>query len=144
MNSTMARLMITALTAFAGSGLAEAAQLTVQVEGAEPRQGTVLIGVCSRSLDFSSCGLSQSVQQPDSSLVVVFPDIPEGAYAIAAFQDLNGNGNLDRDPRGLPREPYGFSNGTGRTAPPSFEAGRVVVQGNVVARVRLARSPLAK
>jgi uncharacterized protein (DUF2141 family) len=76
--------------------------------------------------------------------VVVFADLPEGTYAIAAFQDLNGNRNLDRDPRGLPQEPYGFSNGTGRTAPPSFEAARIVVRGEVLARVRLARSPFAR
>ncbi len=144
MKTTMLRLMIMALAASGGLGVAQAAQLTVQIEGAEPRQGSVLIGVCSGSLDLNSCGFSQSVQQPGGSFVVVFADIPEGTYAIAAFQDLNGNRNLDRDPRGLPQEPYGFSNGTGRTAPPSFEAARIVVRGEVLARVRLARSPFAR
>ena len=59
----------------------------------------------------------------------MFPEVAEGSYAIAVFQDLNGNNSLDRDPKGLPQEPYGFSNGTGRTAPPSFEAARITVTG---------------
>lgn len=32
-----------------------------------------------------------------------------GDYVFAAFQDLNGNGELDRNMLGVPTEPYGFS-----------------------------------
>ncbi|WP_201863724.1 DUF2141 domain-containing protein [Microvirga soli] len=123
---------------------AEAAPLTVQVEGANPGQGSVLIGICSGSLDLGSCRYSQNVQPPAAEFQVVFPDVQDGFYAIAVFQDTNGNNNLDRDQRGLPLEPYGFSNGTGRTAPPSFEAARISVAGPTLARVRVARSPLAR
>ena len=42
----------------------EAAPLTVQVEGANPGQGPVLVGICSGSLDFGSCRYSQNVQPP--------------------------------------------------------------------------------
>ena len=36
--------------------------------------------------------------------------LPEaGRYVLAAFQDLNGNGKLDRNFFGVPTEPYGFS-----------------------------------
>ena len=132
--------MIAALMLTSG---AEAAPLTVQVEGATPSQGPVLVGICSGSLDFSSCRYSQTVLPP-AEFQVVFPDIPEGSYAIAVFQDTNGNASLDRDSRGLPLEPYGFSNGTGRTAPPSFEAASITVTGSTVARVRIARSPMAR
>jgi uncharacterized protein (DUF2141 family) len=122
----------------------EAAPLTVQVEGATPGQGPVLVGICSGSLDVSSCRYSQTVRPPGAEFQVVFPDIPEGSYAIAVFQDTNGNASLDRDSRGLPLEPYGFSNGTGRTAPPSFEAARISVTGSTLTRVRISRSPLAR
>ena len=141
---TMFQVMTGALAALDIIGPAGAAQLTVQIEGADPRQGPVLIGICSGSLDLGSCRYNQTIQQPPGDFQVVFPDIPEGSYAIAAFQDTNGNNNLDRDPNGLPREPYGFSNGTGRTAPPTFEAARISIQGSVATRVRLARSPFAR
>ncbi len=32
-----------------------------------------------------------------------------GKIAIAVFQDLNGNGKLDKNIVGMPKEPYGFS-----------------------------------
>jgi uncharacterized protein (DUF2141 family) len=123
---------------------AEAADLTVQVEGAEQGQGTVLVGICAGSLDLNACAYRQSIQSPASSFEIVFPGLPEGSYAVAAFQDSNGDGTLNRDANGVPREPYAFSNGAGRTAPPSFEGARLAVTGGTLARIRLARSPLAK
>jgi uncharacterized protein (DUF2141 family) len=36
--------------------------------------------------------------------------IPEGTYAYSMYVDLNGNGKLDKNIFGAPKEPYGFSN----------------------------------
>ena len=36
-------------------------------------------------------------------------DVPFGEYAIAGFQDLDGNGVLTGNFLGIPREPVGFS-----------------------------------
>jgi len=44
--------------------------------------------------------------------------LPAGDYAIAIFEDLNGNGSLDRNFFGIPTEPYGFS----RNFQPSISA----------------------
>ena len=42
-----------------------------------------------------------------TELALRVPD--PGRYVIAAFQDLNGNGELDRNFFGVPTEPYGFA-----------------------------------
>lgn len=53
---------------------------------------------------------------------VTFKGLARGDYAVAAFQDLNGNGKLDRSLLGWPTEPVGASNGaTGIVGPPKFE-----------------------
>jgi uncharacterized protein (DUF2141 family) len=36
--------------------------------------------------------------------------IPHGTYAIATFQDLNGDGEIATNMFGIPTDPYGFSN----------------------------------
>ena len=36
-------------------------------------------------------------------------DVPFGEYAIAGFQDLDGNGVLSGNFLGIPKEPVGFS-----------------------------------
>lgn len=46
-----------------------------------------------------------------------FADVPEGAYAIQVFQDVNGNGKMDTGFFG-PKEPWG----TYRHARPKFRA----------------------
>ena len=37
-------------------------------------------------------------------------DVPYGDYAVAVSHDLNGNGKLDKNLFGYPKEPFGFSN----------------------------------
>jgi uncharacterized protein (DUF2141 family) len=36
-------------------------------------------------------------------------DVPYGDYAVAVSHDLNGNGRLDKNLFGYPKEPFGFS-----------------------------------
>lgn len=47
--------------------------------------------------------------------------LPNGQYAVAVFQDINGNGSLDANIVGMPTEPFGFSNNArGTFGPPDF------------------------
>lgn len=39
-----------------------------------------------------------------------FKDLAFGNYAIAIYQDVNGNGKLDTGTFGIPSEPFAFSN----------------------------------
>jgi uncharacterized protein (DUF2141 family) len=56
-----------------------------------------------------------------SSQVVDF-DLDPGRYALAVYQDLNGNDVLDKNFIGIPKEPYGFSNNfRPRFSAPKFE-----------------------
>ena len=50
-----------------------------------------------------------------------FKNLTHKVYAIAVFHDLNRNGVLDKNPFGIPTEPYGFSNNARNTfSAPSF------------------------
>lgn len=52
-----------------------------------------------------------------------FDTLPTGRYAVALFQDRNGNGELDTNFFGVPVEPYGFSNNVRpRFFQPGFDA----------------------
>lgn len=44
------------------------------------------------------------------SVEVPFENIPPGTYAVAIFLDKNGNGKVDKNMLGIPKEKYGFSN----------------------------------
>lgn len=60
------------------------------------------------------------VAQKDSTELVI-TNIPAGEYAIAVFADMNGNGVLDSNFVGIPREPVGISrDAKGKFGSPKF------------------------
>jgi outer membrane protein len=48
------------------------------------------------------------------------PDLPPGDYAVVVYRDANGNGRLDKNFIGIPREYLGFSNNYWPEGPPTF------------------------
>ena len=51
-----------------------------------------------------------------------FSDVPDGDYAISVYHDENGNGRLDSNFLGIPREGVGASNyAKGHLGPPKFK-----------------------
>lgn len=66
---------------------------------------------------------SRVTPRTGATTTVTFTGLAAGRYAVAAYQDVDGNGELTLWPIGLPREAYGFSrNARGRFGPPSFES----------------------
>lgn len=112
-----------AVTSLAGALLvtpAAAATLVVEVQNIAGDEGDVLVAVCNTSFDEAGCPIGARRPAGQAS-EFRFEGLALGRYAVAVFHDVNGNGELDRRPPGLPTEPYGFSNDVDRFAPPSFE-----------------------
>ena len=68
---------------------------------------------------------------PASGRVVAeFAGLPAGDYAVKAFHDVNGDGEMNVNPFGLPTEPYAFSNNAvGNMGPARWAQARVSVSG---------------
>ncbi len=132
------RLLLAAFAALAATA-AQAATVTVQVSGAQAG-GRVFVGLCPTALEPSACTQGDARPGRAGAMAFTFRDVPAGALAVAVYQDLNGNGQLDRNALGVPTEPYGFSNDVGRLAPPTFAGARVrVSEPATTIAVRLAR-----
>ncbi len=108
-----------------------AGDLTIEVSGVTPGRGRIYVAVYDRPETFPTSGQQRTGQilaASGKSLVVHFKDLPPGEYAAVAFQDVNGNGKLDKNFLGMPREPYGFSNGArGSAGAPKFSAAAVTL-----------------
>ncbi len=128
---SLAALLLTA-------GTARAASVVVTVDGIVPGQSRVFVSLCASGLGPSDCQGGQLAMAVASAMTFTFTTVDPGAYAVAAFQDLNGNGLLDRSTHGLPLEPYGFSNNAGRSSVPRFERAAVQVERDTVVAVHLA------
>jgi outer membrane protein len=112
--------------AFAAAGVtwataAAAAELELRIDN-PPTNGAVI------GLLFNSAGTFVDLRDPVR--VITLPsggavagriaDLPAGDYALVVYQDEDGNGRLDRNFIGIPREPLGFSNRYWPQGPPSF------------------------
>lgn len=105
---------------------AEKAVLAVEVEGFSSREGLLRIAVFRSAegwpRDPKKVFRTASVPVVLPTTAVVFKGLPPGTYAVSAYHDENGNGELDRSFLGIPLEDYGFSNDARATfGPPDFE-----------------------
>lgn len=118
-----------------------AAELTLVVTGATG-PGTVRAMVFTDAEGFTGQThplAALSVVPRNGRVRVSIADLPPGPYAVAAYQDVNGNQQLDRNWLGVPSEPYGFSHDA-RPGLAAVEFGEAVVQmsaAGVVVPIRL-------
>lgn len=112
--------------------------LRVQVTGVRCCEMAVRVGVYRTAADWLKEGrvfkarlLMVSGTQGELTLY----GLPAGTYALAAFQDDNDNGRLDRWFGVLPREPVAFSKVAGRRLPPQFAESGVRVPSEALVTV---------
>jgi uncharacterized protein (DUF2141 family) len=136
--------VVRALLALAALTLARtvlAGELTIEVSGVTPGRGQIYVAIYDRPETFPTAGqqrTGQILEASGQSLVAHFKNLPPGEYAAVAFQDVNGNGKLDKNFLGFPKEPYGFSNGArGSAGPPKFSAAAVTLSPDRTTRISL-------
>ena len=116
-----------------------AGQINVTVTNVVPNGTSVLAALCTTSLDPDTCKTGDRKAATGSTVRFSFDNVPAGRVAVAAFQDFDGSGSIERTRLGLPREPFGFSNDAGRARRPTFEAAAITVgagSSNVTIRLR--------
>jgi len=98
---------------FAFHSLADdGATITVTVTNIPGAKGELLIGLYNSADTFTVTPLEESPKVPLTStdpVTVKFIGVEPGTYAIAVIQDLNQNGELDKNFIGIPKEPLAFS-----------------------------------
>lgn len=109
-----------------GTGASVGGTKTTQVtiRGVKTNGGPVRVALFDASGGFpkdDSAAFKMVVQPTASTLVQAIPIKIQGPYALAVYQDLNGDRKLNKGSFGVPKEPYGFSrNAAGKYGPPKF------------------------
>lgn len=114
----------------------------IQVSGVRQGLGPVMIAVFDSASEFPDRSKASKTIVVEATKPTVAGDLPVGELteaAVAVFQDLNGDGILNRGSFGIPQEPYGFSNNAaGQMGPPSYEAARVSNLGKSGTAINIA------
>lgn len=123
-----AAALISAALALSALPARAAGTLELQVDNVGSADGSLMIALYDKAGDWRERPV-RSLQQAATpgSVRVNFADLPPGSYAIALYHDRNGNGKLDSNVMGIPREPYGFSGKAPTMGPANWEQARFEV-----------------
>ena len=125
-----------------------ASELTINLSNQE-KAGTLMLAIYENAESFQGSvknekrseagvfkGLELYLEPQDTTELSV--EIPDGAYAIALFIDVNGNKKLDKNFLGIPKEQFGFSNNAmGTLAAPTFNQAKFNIEGPAVQNIKL-------
>src|SRR3954469_18104610 len=73
-----------------------AGQINVTVTGVVPNGTSVFAALCTSSLDPGTCQTGDRTSATGSVVRFSFENVTPGRVAVAAFQDLDGSGSIER------------------------------------------------
>ncbi|MFZ5483716.1 MAG: DUF2141 domain-containing protein [Pseudomonadota bacterium] len=100
-----------------------AAELTVTVSGVRDAAGQVKLMLFDRAEGFRKEDQARAVlvrPAAPGQVEARFGDLPPGKYAVIAYHDENGDGQLNLRFGMFPKEGYGLSNNPKLSGPPRF------------------------
>jgi uncharacterized protein (DUF2141 family) len=122
--------------------VAAAVTVTVTVTGLRNNKGVVYCKLHDRRTTFPSrkhASIRPTKARPaNRQAVCTYINIPKGRYAVVIAHDENGNGKIDTNFIGIPKEGYGFSNNVRPfLSAPSFNSAGFPVTGDVTVTIRV-------
>ena len=101
--------------------------------------GAVMVALYNSEAAYEGGQPMRALTLPASAPVVaVFEGLPAGDYAVKAFHDVNGDGQMNVSPFGMPTEPYAFSNNAvGNMGPAKWDRAHFTVSGATAQTIRI-------
>ena len=120
------------------------AVFTVRIVNARNANGVVRIALFQSAEGFPGDASKALRTQPAKidpqtlTAQAVFSVIPQRTYAVMVFHDENGNGKLDKNLVGIPKEGYGASNNPAKKMrPPTFDEAKFSLTPDQSVEVKL-------
>jgi uncharacterized protein (DUF2141 family) len=106
------------------------------------RTGSVMVALYDSAAAFDG-GSGQpvaatAVSASGRTVVATFENLPAGDYGVKAFHDVNGDGEMNTNPFGMPVEPFAFSNNAvGNMGPARWDRARFAVSGETTQTISI-------
>lgn len=102
----------------------DSSTLNVTLQNIRDASGTVRAGLYREPATFRKEDKAVEIAQASAApgaITLTFRNLPPGRYAIMAYHDENGDGQLNRRFGMFPTEGYGLSNNPQVAGPPAFD-----------------------
>ncbi|QQS28628.1 MAG: DUF2141 domain-containing protein [Sphingobacteriales bacterium] len=111
-------------------------ELIVNVKRLKDNKSAVYLALYNKSQGFGKTeGMfkgAKAIPNGKSEVQIYLSGLEPGTYAIAVYQDINNNEQLDTGWLGIPKEPYGFSNNFKPSfSAPTFEKCSFIFSGKI-------------
>ncbi|MFC5067457.1 DUF2141 domain-containing protein [Flaviflagellibacter deserti] len=119
----MKLLMLALAGVLSAAGTANAATVTLIIDGIDVGKGVVNVAFCDKG-PLDQCRQFKSNQPATADTVGFrFENVPAGSYAFVGYQDVNSNDTFDKNFVGMPKEPFALSNNAGDKLfpPPGYQ-----------------------
>ena len=114
---------------------------SVTIEDIEDTQGRLMVAIVDSEQAFAGEGepvMSLILPAREGSVTFTSNALAPGEYAMRVMHDLNGNGEMDANMVGIPKEPWGFSNSaTGSFGPPKWKKAKFTIDGDTQQTIEL-------
>lgn len=131
MSQSLLRKSIVSICSLVLAGAASAATLTIEITEISEPKGKMMVKLVASGAAYAGEQKPTAVQAVDvtskAPISLKFADLAPGTYAVMVMQDENGNGQLDSNMVGIPKEGYGFSNNPRVMRKPTFDESKFVV-----------------
>ena len=107
------------------------------------RTGMVMVALYDTAASFNGSGagdraVAQTAISASGRVVATFDNLPAGDYAVKAFHDVNGDGQMNTNTFGMPTEPYAFSNNAvGNMGPARWDRAHFAVSGETAQTISI-------
>jgi uncharacterized protein (DUF2141 family) len=102
------------------------------IAGVRPERGSVKVAIYTTDNTFPNPSSASQRFELDATQATIETSFSVPCrFAIGVYQDINADGELNRNRLGIPIEPYAFSNNAiGQRGPPSFDQAAVFAGGD--------------
>lgn len=105
------------------------------------RTGSVMVALFDSAAAYDGASgqpVAATAVSASGRVVAVFENLPAGDYAVKAFHDVNGDGEMNTNPFGMPIEPYAFSNNAvGNMGPARWDRAHFTVSGETAQTITI-------
>ena len=109
-------------------GFSQNHKLKIIITNIKTTDGTIVMSIHDSEKSFNkriplkTCRLSPQMPAVSCEL-----ELEAGEYAFCVFHDTNNDNDLNSNKIGIPKEPFGFSNYEGKSAPGNFKKHKITV-----------------
>ncbi len=121
-------ILVLSAVCFAEPQDAGVCEVRLIIKNVQTTNGTIVVSIHDSEKSFSKRIPLQTLRlEPELPSVLYTVKLPCREYAFCVYHDTNGDGELNTNLVGIPKEPFGFSNYEGKSAPGNFKRHKVVI-----------------